>query len=391
VRVTITSATIAKAQNRDKAYDLRDTKTTGFLVRVSAAGKKTFYCEYVRGGRLKIGETEAWTVKEARDRAKEIIVEFQKVGSIDAFKAQRQKRLTYVEFLEQHYFAWVDANHKSAPKTRRRLMNDCSDFHSSSLDSITPQMVEKWRTERVSRGNSPHTANRCFAYLRASLSKAVEWGFLEDHPLRRMKLIRTSSNVVVRFLSEEEELRLRQALGSRDVERLVFHTCPSARAKAFVDHLTPMVLLAINTGIRRGELFNLRWEDVGFTRKSLTVTALTSKSKKQRHIPLNREAYNALLAWKSQQCVAEGLVFPNFDGKPYNTIRKGWVSLLKRADIDNFRWHDLRHHFASKLAIAGVDLNTIRSLLGHASYSTTLRYAHLSENHKAAAVALLES
>ena len=248
-------------------------------------------------------------------------------------------------------------------------------------------MVEKWRTERVSRGNSPHTANRCFAYLRASLSKAVEWGFLENHPLRRMKLIRTASNVKVRFLSETEEKRLRRALMERQLEK--WKKKPPQLFEKFSDHLMPMVLLSMNTGLRRGEVFNLQWESVNLIQKRLTITAHISKSKKERHIPLNNEAVSVLLHWKEQQHIASAYVFPNNQGVPFNTINKGWAALLVKAEIKNFRWHDLRHHFASQLAIRGVDLNTIRSLLGHASYSTTLRYAHLSEDHKAAAVALL--
>lgn len=387
MKVTITNAIIAKAQARAKTYEIRDAKTIGFVVRVQPSGKKSYYCEYKRGGRLKIGSTDTWSVKQARDRTKEIVVEFQKTGSVEVFKSDAQERLTYLQFLKKHYFAWVDANHKSSKKTRRRLLNDCALFHATRLDSITPQMVEKWRTERISKGNSPHTANRCFAYLRASLSKAVEWGFLETHPLQRMKLIRTTSNVVVRFLSEEEEVRLRQALEGREASKKL--TSPSLLPNVYSDHLMPMVLVSINTGIRRGELLNLRWTDVDLIGNRLTVAAISSKSKKERHIPLNLEAFDVLKRWKGQQSIAYEYVFPNREGKPLVTITKGWKALLERAQIDDFRWHDLRHHFASKLAIAGVDLNTIRSLLGHASYSTTLRYAHLSENHKAAAVALL--
>ena len=202
-----------------------------------------------------------------------------------------------------------------------------------------------------------------------------------------MKLIRTASNVKVRFLSETEEERLRRALMERQLEK--WKKKPPQLFEKFSDHLMPMVLLSMNTGLRRGEVFNLQWESVNLIQKRLTITAHISKSKKERHIPLNNEAVSVLFHWKEQQHIASAYVFPNNQGVPFNTINKGWAALLVKAEIKNFRWHDLRHHFASQLAIRGVDLNTIRSLLGHASYSTTLRYAHLSEDHKAAAVALL--
>lgn len=385
MKSSITDALTNKARAKSKPYEIRDQKTAGFLLRVQPSGRKAYYCEYKRGGRLRIGDASVWTVKDARDRANVILVEFQKMGSINALKVQ--KHLTYLEFLERHYFPWVDANHKSAVKTRRRLMNDCKVFHKHKLIDISPQRVEKWRTERVAKGNSPHTANRCFAYLRASLSKAVEWSFLDDHPLRRMKLMKAPSNVKVRFLSQDEEKRLRRALEEREEEKKAF--LPSSSANQYSDHLMPMVLLSMNTGVRRNELLSLRWNAVDLKERRITITATTSKSKKQRHIPLNDEAYRLLARWQSQNDFSVPFVFANKNGKPFVTVKTGWKALLMRAAIDDFRWHDLRHHFASRLAIAGVNLNTIRELLGHSSYAVTLRYAHLSENHKAAAVDLL--
>lgn len=387
MRAAITDAVANKAEPKLKPYEIRDQRIAGFLLRVQPTGRKAFYCEYQRGGRLRIGDASVWSAKAARERANEILVEFQKSGSVDAFKTNKQEKLTYLQFLERHYFPWVDANHKSALKTRRRLTNDCKVFHKRKLDAISPQRVEKWRTERVARGNSPHTANRCFAYLRASLSKAVEWGYLDDHPLRRMKLMKAPSNVKVRFLSQEEEQRLRQAMNKREREKKVL--TPSLLVNQYSDHLMPMVLLSMNTGIRRNELLSLRWEDVNLKAKRITIAAKTSKSKNQRHIPLNDEAHTVLTRWQSQNDARNPLVFCHRDGTPFVTVKTGWKALLERADISDFRWHDLRHHFASRLAIAGVNLNTIRELLGHSSYAVTLRYAHLSEDHKAAAVALL--
>ena len=157
----------------------------------------------------------------------------------------------------------------------------------------------------------------------------------------------------------------------------------------FIDHLKPMVLISINTGLRRGELFNLTWDMIDFDKRILTVYGNIAKSGKSRHVPLNNEAYEALFKWYQQANSTNNLVFPGKNGNVFSNIKKSWLNLLKLAGIEKFRWHDMRHHFASKLVMAGVDLNTVRELLGHSEISMTLRYAHLAPEHKAEAVAKL--
>lgn len=123
--------------------------------------------------------------------------------------------------------------------------------------------------------------------------------------------------------------------------------------------------------------------------KLLTVEGGTAKSGSTRHISLNSEALGVLIAWRNQSA-GDQLVFCNpHMGKRFDNIKKSWSGLMKVAEIADFRFHDLRHHSASSLVMAGADLNTIRELLGHADLTMTLRYAHLAPKHKAAAVALL--
>ncbi|HLB42235.1 MAG TPA: site-specific integrase [Gammaproteobacteria bacterium] len=136
---------------------------------------------------------------------------------------------------------------------------------------------------------------------------------------------------------------------------------------------------------RCGELFSLKWENVNFTRALLTIEGAYAKSGKTRHIPLNTEALQVLKSWQ-QQTNTTDLVFSNKDGERFDTIKKGWKGILDAAKITNFRWHDLRRHFASMLVMADVDLNTVRELLGHSDMTMTLRYAHLAPEHKANAV-----
>ncbi len=152
----------------------------------------------------------------------------------------------------------------------------------------------------------------------------------------------------------------------------------------YVDHLTPVVLTAINTGMRRGELLSMMWADINWEAKMLTIRAENAKSGRQRHIPLNVEAMEVLQRWAGQ--AGERRAAKVFE---VGDIKKGWGKLITDARIEQFRFHDLRHHFASRLVRAGVDLNTVRELLGHADITMTLRYAHLAPDTLAAAVAKL--
>ncbi len=403
MKVTITQTIIEKAKPKTKPYEIRDKKLVGFLVRVQPTGKMTFYCEYRRGGRVKIGPESAYSVKSARILAKQILADFYQGGE-PAIAAKKAKEVaTYRDFLKDHYFQWVEANHNSSDATKRCLLVDCAPFLKKKLENITPQIVEKWRIGRVASGLSPYTANRSYATLRASLTKAEEWGFITEHPLRKMKPIKTDSNLKIRFLSKDEEARLRLTLDDREsrlrLDRTKGNLWRRARSKpempdlngyVFVDHLKPMVLLSINTGIRRGELFSLCWKHVDFNLKQITIEGTNAKSRKTRYVPLNSEALNTLCRWKTRNSQNKKHVFTNHRGQPFQDIKTAWKRVLKNAEIHDFRWHDLRHHFASRLAMADVNLNTIRDLLGHSNYKMTLRYAHLSDAHSAAAVALLD-
>jgi integrase len=234
--------------------------------------------------------------------------------------------------------------------------------------------------------------------LKAMLAKAVEWDLLEAHPLTKIKPLKVDKHSRTRYLKPAEETALREALDTRD--RKLKQERASANAwrrqrgytvrpefAGFADHMKPMVLVSINTGIRRGELFQLRWADVDLKQRVLTVRGTTAKAAITRHVPLNQEAVDVLTTWKGRD--ANPLVFPGRDGEPFNNVKKAWAGVLNAAKVKAFRWHDLRHSFASKLVMAGVDLNTVRELLGHSDLKMTLRYAHLAPEHKADAVAKL--
>ncbi|MCG7869685.1 MAG: site-specific integrase [Candidatus Thiodiazotropha taylori] len=317
-------------------------------------------------------------------------------------KGERLKQSTLKGFLEKKFRPWAEANRKTGSHMAQRIESAFSEFLDRPLEDISPWIIEKWRKGRFEQGRTVGTVNRDIATLKSCLSRAVDWHVIEEHPLRRLKLAREDSQGVVRYLSVDEEKRLLLALKTRDMEiklkRASGNKWRRSRKRpplpeitsSYSDHLTPMVILSLNTGMRRGEIFHLQWNDIDFDNKTLVVRGEKAKSGKTRHISLNRTALNVLQAWHDQCSTSSTLVFPGREGNPLDNIRRSWEGLLQRANIQSFRWHDMRHHFASKLVMAGVDLNTVRELLGHTDLKMTLRYAHLAPEHKAAAVEKLE-
>ncbi|GHS87827.1 hypothetical protein AGMMS49957_08370 [Synergistales bacterium] len=163
--------------------------------------------------------------------------------------------------------------------------------------------------------------------------------------------------------------------------------------KEFTDHLKPIVLLSLSTGIRRNAVLSLEWRDINFTDRTIMVRAATSKSDKQYYVPLNDLAFETISVWhgQSKRTSPGALVFPSPQtDKVMDNCNTAWEHLLKRAEIEDFRWHDMRHDFASQLVMAGIDLNTVRELLGHADLKMTLRYAHLAPKNKLQAVKVLD-
>ncbi|MBW8076874.1 MAG: tyrosine-type recombinase/integrase [Gallionella sp.] len=279
-----------------------------------------------------------------------------------------------------------------------RIEADFAGWMNKPLSDLNTWLIESWRKGQSEDGKKPKTINRDVQRLQALLSKAVDWGVLDRHPFHGLKPLKTDRTGRVRYLSAEEEASLRGALSRRDEilrqARIRFNEWRAARhrralplrGEPYADHLHPVVLVAMNTGLRRSELFHLRWEDVDLDARWLTVHGTTAKNGQTRRIPLNAEAQSTLQAWRRLAKEGETRVFPGVGGERLKRVDRAWRGLRKRAELQNFRFHDLRHHFASRLVQSGVPLNTVRELLGHADTTMVLRYAHLSPDHLAEAV-----
>ena len=264
--------------------------------------------------------------------------------------------------------------------------------------------MEDYRQERLANGIANSTINRDLNALRGLFRLAREEEVLQTNPFEKLKSLKVDKRPKTRFLSEVEEERLIFELEQRQKQLVQSRTNGNSWRKErsyetlldtseyqFSNYLLPMVLIALKTGLRRSELLSLEWSDVVLEGNSqIYVRGQNTKNSQSRVIPLNDEAVSIVKNWKmfcDASSVESDLVFANpVSGNRMKEIGSAWDRVLKKAGIKAFRFHDLRHTFASKLAKKGVDLNTIRELLGHADITMTLRYAHLSPGHLKEAV-----
>jgi integrase len=400
--------------------DIRDTKLTGFLLRCRFSGTHSYLVQLGRGRSVTIGRVGDIAPEAARLTAQSMLSAVSretlklmaedttinhreaKARARSATRGQRGgRRITWRRYVDDVYAPWAIENRKTGDETAERLRVQFAEFDTLLLTELSAFTIERWRSARLKSGVKTATTTRDLAALRSALTKAIEWGILKrTHPMTSVKPSKTDTIGHVRFLTDDEESRLLDALEDRDCRRRTQRDNANVwrRERAYderppygtyTDHLTPIVLLALHTGCRRGELFELRWRDVDLVGSLLTVRAETAKSGQSRVIPLHTEIVQVLRAWQPTTVAQDAYVFPGDDGERMEDIKTAFLPLLKRATIEQFRFHDLRHSFASKLVMVGVDLNTVRELLGHADLKMTLRYAHLAPSHKAAAVAKL--
>jgi integrase len=235
------------------------------------------------------------------------------------------------------------------------------------LDQLTPARLTACR-ERLAETRAPATVNRYLAVLSHALNVAVqEWGWLEASPLRRVRRLREPQGRV-RALDDAERQRRLDAC-AQSPNRL----------------LLPVVTLALATGARKQELLSLTWREVDFPRERLLL--LVTKTGQSRSVPLTGRALTALQALAKVRRLDTALVFPRRDGQTPLDIRYAWQQAVQQANLQDFRFHDLRHCCASYLAMQGASVLEIADVLGHRTLQMVQRYAHLTASHTVQVVA----
>lgn len=229
------------------------------------------------------------------------------------------------------------------------------------LEDLTPALLVEGRDD-LAQSRSPRTTRAYLATLEHGLKLAVEeWMWLDVSPMALVGKPKEPRGRV-RYLT--------------DAERPMLLTACQASSNRM---LYPLVMLALATGARKGELVTLTWPQVDLRRALLTLH--DTKNGESRNIPITGQALSVMWTHASMRRLDTQLVFPRQDGRHAIDIRHAWYQALRRAGIDHFRFHDLRHSCASYLAMNGASLVDIADVLGHKTLGMARRYVHLSEEH----------
>lgn len=303
------------------------------------------------------------------------------------FKTSEAKRRTMSEMIDRYIERVLPLKPKSERDQKRQLLWWKRELGAYTLADVTPTRLADARDKLLStpvgkakKKRSPATVVRYMSALSHAYSVCVnEWGWLEDSPMRKVRKP-TEERGRVRFLSDEERKILLDAARS--------HNSPV---------IYPVVVLALSTGMRQGEIMNLRWQDINL--ESGTITLHETKNGERRVAPLVGHAYDMIHDLSKVRRIDTDLLFPATrptltKGKPIYApiyIRKIWREVIKDAGIEDFRFHDLRHSAASYLAMNGATLREIADVLGHKTLQMVQRYSHLSEAHTRQVVASMNA
>src|SRR5947199_2894499 len=237
---------------------------------------------------------------------------------------------------------------KSIRTERNRVLAWAREFGTRPLGQITRAEMETWRRKKMTTCR-PATINRDLSRLRRMFSLAVEWGLLEESPMQGIKFLR-ENNARTRYLSLEE--------------------CQRLIASCMAPHIRAMVSVALHSGMRLGEILNLRWYDLDFSSGFILVR--DSKNGESRHVPMDTILFALFRAYPRR--VGADLVFSSSSGGRIVAVRTGFQNACKRAELTDLDFNELRHTYASQFVMAGGDLYILKEILGHKSITMTTTY-----------------
>ncbi|HAT2069218.1 TPA: site-specific integrase [Legionella pneumophila] len=290
------------------------------------------------------------------------------------FKTSEAKRRTLAEMINRYIKEFIPKKPKNSKNTVLHLNWWKQELGEYSLAEISPALIAEKR-DKLAAGTtsrnelrSPSTVVRYLAALSHTYTIAVkEWGWVDENPLRKVTKPREPSGRV-RFLSDEERSKL-------------LAECKNSESP----YLYIAVVLALSTGGRKMEILGLRWKDVDLNRGVIVLHE--TKNGERRVLPLAGHALELMKEHAKVRHVNCDFVFPSHNLQKSIDLRTPFENALLRAEIADFRWHDLRHSCASYLVMNGASLAEIAEILGHKTLQMVKRYAHLSDAHTSKVVA----
>lgn len=275
---------------------------------------------------------------------------------------------TFKELAEK-YLSWITGRQLSAKVKGYIIGQLLTTFGSLPLRRFSAVIVEQLQTDLMNRGLKNSSCNKVLTILKHMFTKAVEWDMVESETLKRVRKVR---------LLRDDSRRLRY-LSIEECQALINSCDP---------HLKPIVITALNTGMRKGEILNLKWDNIDL-RHGFILLDIT-KNGERREIPINDTLRQSLQAI-TRRLDSPYVFYDHVTGNRYQDVKRSFKTALRKAGIRDFHFHDLRHTFASHLVMAGVDITTVKELLGHKTLTMTLRYSHLAPAHKVKAVDILDN
>lgn len=376
----LTKTIVDEAQPREIRYHIQDAEIPGFSLKVEPTGTKVFVLDYRSGGggrrapkrRIKIGKYGVFTVEQARNKAKEYLASIV-LGADPASARDQQRGKNLFQNVVARYLAEYVPHHNkpSTVRGKKHVLNGAvmPHFRNMYIEDITRRDIQEWHGKLH---KTPINANRGLAFISHLMTVCEDWEIRAPNSNPCLGIKRYRENKRERYLNESELRRLIATINKCEEDGS--------------EERNMMILfrLLIYTGARQGELLTAKWDYVDLEANTLNLP--DSKTGKKK-INLCPEAVAEIK--KLERLVGNPYLFPAYfvnakdrlgqHRSPPNAI---WHRVIDKAEIKDFRKHDLRHAFASFAIMAGLTLEEIGQLLGHLTPQTTKRYAHLVDSHR---------
>ena len=317
---------------------------------------KVWYIDYIYKGKRIRRSLKTSSKKVAELALKNIDVQIAK----EELDLSGIRKILFIDF-SARFLKWYRVqNSERSHEDYNNLFNSAINpyFQNCYLSNINTEMIENYKIKRFELIR-PATVNKELSALRHLFNKAILWGYIRKNPVvgvRRLSVMERK----IRFLSLKEI-------------DLVLRNSP--------EYLRRIIVIAIHTGLRKSELFRLRWEDVDFSRGYVNVSSMDeeyTKNYRNREIPMTEQLKEYL---DNLEVKSEWVLCKQNDERYSGWLRKGLEKVARDAGIKKFTLHDLRNTFASHLVMEGVDLPTVQNLMGHSDIKTTMIFSHLAPDH----------